>query len=40
MTALDKKHGLWRAAEDDSDSDLYAESPDADVVIQYIAANS
>jgi hypothetical protein len=22
----DKKHGLWRVAEDDPDSDLYAES--------------
>ncbi|HJZ03765.1 MAG TPA: hypothetical protein VJ305_23860, partial [Streptosporangiaceae bacterium] len=26
----DKKHGLWRVAEDDPDSDLYAESSDAD----------
>jgi hypothetical protein len=26
----DKKYGLWRVAEDDPDSDLYAESSDAD----------
>jgi hypothetical protein len=32
----DKKHGLWRVAEDDPDSDLYAESSDADTVIGYI----
>ena len=35
----DKKHGLWRVAEDDPDSDLYAESSDADTVISYIAAH-
>ena len=34
----DKKYGLWRAAEDDPDSALYAESRDADTVIRYIAA--
>jgi hypothetical protein len=34
----DKKCGLWRVAEDDPDSDLYAESSDADTVISYIAA--
>ena len=28
----DKRYGLWRVAEDDPDSDLYAESRDADVV--------
>ena len=26
----DKKYGLWRVAEDNPDSDLYAESSDAD----------
>ena len=35
----DKHYAVWRAAEDDPDSDLYTESPDADVVIQYITAN-
>ena len=29
----DKRHGVWRVAEDDPDSDLYAESSDADTVI-------
>ena len=32
----DKKHGVWRVAEDDPDSDLYAESQDADTVISYM----
>ena len=36
----DKHAGLWRVAEDDIDSDLHAESPDADVVIQYMRAHS
>ena len=36
----DKKYGLWRVAEDDPDSDLYAESSDADTVISYIAAHA
>ena len=36
----DKKYGLWRVAEDDPDSDLYAESSDADIVISYITARS
>jgi hypothetical protein len=36
----DKKHGVWRAAEDDPDSALYAESPDLDTVIGYITAHS
>ncbi len=35
----DKQYGLWRVAEDDPDSDLYAESRDADVVIRYITAH-
>ena len=36
----DKKHGLWRVAEDDPDSDLYAESSDADTVMDYITAHA
>ena len=36
----DKRHGVWRVAEDDPDSDLYAESSDADTVIGYITAHS
>jgi len=36
----DKKRGLWHVAEDDPDSDLCAESPDADTVIGYIAAHA
>ena len=36
----DKRYGLWRVAEDDPDSDLYAESSDADAVIGYIVANA
>jgi len=36
----DKRRGVWRVAEDDPDSDLYAESRDAETVIRYIAANS
>ena len=36
----DKRHGLWRVAEDDPDSDLYAESTDADTVIGYITSHS
>jgi DNA-binding transcriptional LysR family regulator len=36
----DKQSVLWRVAEDDPDSDLYAESRDADVVIRYMRANS
>ena len=34
-----KKHGVWRVAEDDLDSDLYAESSDADTVISYMTAS-
>jgi hypothetical protein len=36
----DNRYRLWRAAEDDPDSDLYVESSDAATVIQYIAAHS
>ena len=36
----DKKRGLWRAAEDDPDSTLYAENRDLDTVISYITAHS
>jgi hypothetical protein len=36
----DKRAGVWRAAEDDPDSVLYAESWDLDTVMGYIAARS
>src|SRR6266568_3814549 len=36
----DKRYGLWRVAEDDTGSDLYAESRDANVVIRYMRAHS
>jgi hypothetical protein len=36
----DKRHGVWRAAEDDPDSALYAESPDLAEVIGYITTRS
>lgn len=36
----DKRDGLWRVAEDDPGSDLYAASQDADVVIRYMQAHS
>ncbi len=36
----DKRHCLWRVAENDPDSDLYAESHDADVVIRYMTVHS
>jgi hypothetical protein len=36
----DKRYGVWRVAEDDPDSDLYAESPEADAVIRYMTGNS
>jgi hypothetical protein len=36
----DKRFGVWRVAEDDPDSDLYAESSDADAVIGYIVAHA
>ena len=36
----DKKYGVWRVAEDDPDSCLYAESRDLDTVLSYIAAHS
>ncbi len=36
----DKRYGVWRVAEDDPDSFLYAESPDLDTVISYIAAHA
>ena len=36
----DKPNGLWRVAEDDPNSDLYAESWDAEVVIRYMQAHS
>ena len=36
----DKRSGVWRVAEDDPDSDLYAESSDAATVIGYITAHA
>jgi hypothetical protein len=36
----DKEHGVWRVAEDDPNSDLYAESTDANTVIAYMKAHS
>ena len=36
----DKRDGLWRVAEDDPDSDLYAEAANADTVIEYMTAHS
>ena len=36
----DKRDGVWRVAENDPDSDLYAASRDADVVIRYMTAHS
>jgi hypothetical protein len=36
----DKMYGLWRVAEADLDSDLYAESSDVDTVISYITAHT
>ena len=39
-TFWDKRHRVWRVAENDPDSDLYAESPDADVVIRYMTVHS
>jgi hypothetical protein len=34
----DKRYGLWRVAEDDPDSDLYAEG--ADTVLGYMTTHS
>lgn len=36
----DKRLGVWRVAEDDPDSDLYAESQDAATVLSYITSHS
>jgi hypothetical protein len=36
----DKGNGLWRVAQDDPDSDLYALASDADTVIDYMIAHS
>jgi len=35
----DKEHGVWRVAEDDPNSDLHAESTDANAVIAYMKAH-
>lgn len=36
----DKRTGVWRVAEDDPYSDLYAENARAEMVIDYIAAHA
>jgi hypothetical protein len=36
----DKQHGVWRVAEDDPCSDLYAASPDATAVIAYMRTHA
>ena len=36
----DKKYQVWRVAENDPDSDLYAESRDANTVITYMTEHS
>jgi hypothetical protein len=36
----DKAYGVWRAAEDEPDSALYAESRDVGTVISYIVSHS
>jgi hypothetical protein len=36
----DKRYHVWRVTQDDLGSDLYAESPNADVVIAYMKAHS
>lgn len=38
--AWDKRHGVWRVAEDDPDSGLYAESGDVDTVLRYMGVHS
>ena len=40
MAFWDKHYRVWRVAENDPDSDLYAESRDADAVIKYMTAHS
>jgi hypothetical protein len=36
----DKQHGVWRVAEDDPDSALYAESADVTEVLSYMTAHA
>jgi hypothetical protein len=36
----DKRYAVWRVAEDDPDSALYAESADAAEVLSYMTAHS
>jgi hypothetical protein len=36
----DKRHQVWRAAEDDPDSELYTQSSDVHAIIGYITAQS
>ena len=40
MAFSDKHYRVWRVAENNPDSDLYAESRDADSVIKYMTAHS
>ena len=37
---FDKRYGLWRAAEDDPASILYAETPDPDAIVAYITSHA
>jgi hypothetical protein len=36
----DKQDGVWRVAEDDPSSELYAENADADRVIEYVVTHA
>jgi hypothetical protein len=36
----DKRDGVWRVAEDDPTSELYAQSADADRLLDYMATHS
>ena len=36
----DKRDGVWRVAEDDPDSDLYAANEDAGTVIEFMVTHS
>lgn len=36
----DKGDGVWRVAEDDPDSELYAVDADADLVIEFMTTHS
>ena len=36
----DKRHGVWRASEDDPNSELYEENADAKSVIAYVTTHT